>query len=144
MGLSNYQIQSSGVYHELISNADPEAGFHFTLHLRNLFPPSFPRTCPDLDSVPRTTPSASDTFQIHDPLTRQCGTRKTVPPSSPTCCWGSDMDAITPNSDEAEKPSHAPYGKACLNCVKSKTRCAGLVAGEKCERFVPRLGIKTI
>lgn len=46
------------------------------------------------------------------------------------------MDAITPISDEAEKPSHAPYGKACMNCVKSKTRCAGGTDGEKCERFV--------
>lgn len=38
--------------------------------------------------------------------------------------------------DEAEKLSHAPYGKACLNCVKSKTRCASRVDKEKCERFV--------
>jgi hypothetical protein len=55
---------------------------------------------------------------------------------SPGCVQGPDMDAITPISDEAEKPSHAPYGKACMNCVKSKTRCAGGIDGEKCERFV--------
>jgi hypothetical protein len=38
--------------------------------------------------------------------------------------------------NESEKPSHAPYGKACLNCVKSKTRCVGDVVAEKFERFV--------
>lgn len=35
---------------------------------------------------------------------------------------------------EAERATHALYGKACLNCVKSKTRCAGSEA--KCERCV--------
>ncbi|KFY03620.1 hypothetical protein O988_01359 [Pseudogymnoascus sp. VKM F-3808] len=30
--------------------------------------------------------------------------------------------------------ANAPYGKACLNCVKSKTRCAVLPSGPKCER----------
>jgi hypothetical protein len=37
---------------------------------------------------------------------------------------------------EAGRPTHAPYGKACLNCVKSKTRCAGSDSEAKCERFV--------
>jgi hypothetical protein len=37
---------------------------------------------------------------------------------------------------EAERPTHAPYGKACLNCVKSKTRCAESDSEAKCERFV--------
>lgn len=49
------------------------------------------------------------------------------------------MDAVTRNPDEAEKPSHAPYGKACLSCVKSKTRCVDRVDGEKCERCVASL-----
>ncbi|KFZ09540.1 hypothetical protein V502_08683 [Pseudogymnoascus sp. VKM F-4520 (FW-2644)] len=30
--------------------------------------------------------------------------------------------------------ANAPYGKACLNCVRSKTRCAVLPSGPKCER----------
>ncbi|KAF4631334.1 hypothetical protein G7Y89_g6795 [Cudoniella acicularis] len=29
---------------------------------------------------------------------------------------------------------YAPYGKACLNCVKSKTRCASSTVEGKCER----------
>ncbi|KIN06912.1 hypothetical protein OIDMADRAFT_150163 [Oidiodendron maius Zn] len=29
---------------------------------------------------------------------------------------------------------YTPYGKACLNCVKSKTRCASSTIKEKCER----------
>lgn len=33
--------------------------------------------------------------------------------------------------------ANAPYGKACLNCVRSKTRCAVLPSGPKCERYVP-------
>lgn len=32
--------------------------------------------------------------------------------------------------------ANAPYGKACLNCVRSKTRCAVLPSGPKCERYV--------
>lgn len=35
--------------------------------------------------------------------------------------------------------ANAPYGKACLNCVRSKTRCAVLPSGPKCERYVPFL-----
>ncbi|KAF8862483.1 hypothetical protein BDZ45DRAFT_616763 [Acephala macrosclerotiorum] len=34
---------------------------------------------------------------------------------------------------EHAKP-YAPYGKACLNCAKSKTRCASSTSGGKCER----------
>lgn len=29
---------------------------------------------------------------------------------------------------------YASYGKACLNCVRSKTRCASSATGGKCER----------
>lgn len=44
------------------------------------------------------------------------------------------MNALA--TPEAERPAHAPYGKACLNCVKSKTKCAGSDGEGKCERYV--------
>jgi hypothetical protein len=31
---------------------------------------------------------------------------------------------------------YAAYGKACINCVRSKTRCAPSTIGGKCERYV--------
>jgi len=31
---------------------------------------------------------------------------------------------------------YAPYGKACLNCAKSKTRCTRSKVEGKCERYV--------
>lgn len=31
---------------------------------------------------------------------------------------------------------YAPYGKACLHCAKSKTRCAAASVGGKCERYI--------
>jgi hypothetical protein len=39
---------------------------------------------------------------------------------------GAEADRVQP---------YAPYGKACLNCTKSKTRCAVAAVGEKCERY---------
>ncbi|TAQ89078.1 hypothetical protein B7494_g2583 [Chlorociboria aeruginascens] len=36
-----------------------------------------------------------------------------------------DLDEVQPN---------AAYGKACLNCARSKTRCAASMTGGKCER----------
>ena len=33
----------------------------------------------------------------------------------------------------------ASYGTACVNCVKSKTRCAAASDGGKCERYAALL-----
>lgn len=40
--------------------------------------------------------------------------------------------------------ANAPYGKACLNCVRSKTRCAVLPSGPKCERYVPFISLSCL
>lgn len=32
--------------------------------------------------------------------------------------------------------AHASYGKACLNCVRSKTKCARSGSRDQCERYV--------
>jgi len=37
--------------------------------------------------------------------------------------------------EHTEQHLYAKYGKACLNCVKSKTRCVTSPEGGKCERY---------
>jgi hypothetical protein len=47
-------------------------------------------------------------------------------------------------ADEAGlQAGHAAYGKACLSCVRSKTRCASPRGGGKCERYTIEPNLRT-
>jgi hypothetical protein len=52
----------------------------------------------------------------------------------------SPSDLLAGLYDDEHKTQRAhkivPYGKACLNCVRNKTRCGGFSERHECERYV--------